>query len=85
MSPDCKRKPGSGGEHLDPGWLFQQGANQVRGRTGITAKPDAGERITHPRLSAPAIGWAARVRLCGTAILIQRASGVQFTTEAQSH
>ena len=59
-----KRKPGSGGEHLDPGGLFQGLCERERGRNRHPAGArNTGERITHPPVGAPAMGWAARFAL----------------------
>ena len=69
-----KQEPGSGGEHLDPGWLFRAYGEEIR-RSGDV--PDhTGERITHSPVGHARLFCVARPRLreqqycCRTGLLI---------------
>jgi len=64
-----KQKPGSGGEHRDPGWLFRIGGER-RGRVsgGPVWARTAGERIHSPSQRTPACSGAGS--RYGTAISI---------------
>lgn len=54
--------PGLGVSHLDPGWLFPQICEPLRGQTGITAGPVCRRAAHSPSAVCACPARAARIR-----------------------